>query len=99
VRSAGELPAAVVAGLLVAALLVPGGAGAPECDNSGYADFGHRVYQREWLRKNLRASDVRMHLGEPDCVNSYGLLSFWRYPGSRTVIFDASGQVIGWENF
>jgi hypothetical protein len=91
--------ATLSAALLSAVLVVPGGEWGGGCDGSGYADFQHRVTQRRWLRKNLRETDVRMRLGEPDCVESYGLLSFWRYPGARTIIFDASGQVIGWQNF
>ena len=92
--------ARLAAALLAAILLGPGGDGGyPGCDNSGYVDFQHRLAQREWLRKNLREADVQMHLGRPECVENYGLLSFWRYQGGRTVIFDASGQVIGWRNF
>jgi hypothetical protein len=55
--------------------------------------------QTRWLRKNLAKSEVRFHCGEPDRVDNYGLLAFWRYPGGRTIIFDASGRVTGWENF
>lgn len=91
--------ATLAAALLSAVLVVPGGDWGGRCDDSGYADFQHRKLQRHWLHKNLRESDVRMRLGEPECVQSTGLLSFWRYPGQRMVIFDASGQVIGWENF
>ncbi|MFH0810961.1 MAG: hypothetical protein V2A77_10935 [Pseudomonadota bacterium] len=71
----------------------------PSAADSAYVDFDHRLSQRRWLRKSLSRSEVRMHLGNPECVNSYGLLTFWRYPGQRAVIFDSSGYVIGWENF
>jgi hypothetical protein len=90
--------ATLLAALLTVALVVPGGQPCAP-GREGSAEFEQRVSERRWLRKWLHESEVRMHFGEPERVDAYGLLSFWRYPGPRTVIFDSSGRVIGWENF
>lgn len=90
----------LLAGLLAVALVVPeSDFCAPTRGDSAYCDFKQRVAERRWLRKWLHETEVRMHFGEPERVDSFGLLSFWYYPGERTVIFDASGRVIGWRNF
>jgi hypothetical protein len=93
--------AALAAGLGVVVLVVPGGE-PPDQDHQGARcpKLEQRVSERTyWLHKWLEKSDVRLRLGEPERVDDYGLLSFWRYPCARTIIFDGSGRVIGWENF